>query len=205
MPKPTVEQVLQQIWTDPATKQKLEADPKAFIKDFGIEIPENMKVELHEDSPSLKNFVLPKIEGNTPEIPKSSDPVVSVFQRAMTDPAFKSKLLSDPKTTVRDMGVAIPDAVNIRVYENSADTLHLVLPANPGESELSDADLEAVAGGVSKSGQLTYGAEAAGIACGVTAAALAFTVVGAAIAGGASAAGAGSAEIASTNISSSGK
>jgi hypothetical protein len=147
MPTTTVEQVLQQIWSDPATKQKLQTDPKAFLTGYGVPIPPDAKVEVHEDSPSLKNFVLPeKIEGDRP----ATDPVASLIQRALKDPAFKSKLMSDPKETVLGMGVAVPDGVGIRVYQNSGETLHFVLPTNPAQSELNDEDLEAVAGGAGK-------------------------------------------------------
>src|SRR5258708_7557352 len=98
MPK-SIEEVLQQIWTDPATKQKLESDPKAFLQGYGLEIPSNVKVELHEDTLSTQNFVLPeKIEGKLAE---TQDPVIKVMQRAVQEPAFKAELLSDPKAAAR--------------------------------------------------------------------------------------------------------
>ena len=50
----------------------------------------------------------------------------------------------------QELGSPLPEGVEVRVVEESADTIYLVLPsASPvGEAgELSDRDLEAVAGG----------------------------------------------------------
>src|SRR5262249_38414338 len=154
---------------------------------------------LHEDTLSVKNFVLPeKIEGN---LPASQDPLIKLVEKAMKDPAFKAKLMSNPKATARDMGVSIPDAIDVRVFQNSADTVHLILPANPKDAELSDADLEAVAGGMSKSGQTITGCSAGAVGLGTAAAvsfAAGFTLVGvitASALGGAAAATAGASAV----------
>ena len=69
-----------------------------------------------------------------------------VVARAWSDEAFKAKLKSDPHATLAEHGVAVPPGMTVKVQENTADTFHLVLPQAP-EGELSEADLEKVAGG----------------------------------------------------------
>jgi hypothetical protein len=70
--------------------------------------------------------------------------------RAWQDEAFKQELLRDPKAVVeRELGITIPAGVNIRLHEETPTELHFVLPLDPARAgvELSDAELDAVAGG----------------------------------------------------------
>lgn len=62
---------------------------------------------------------------------------------------YKKNLLANPKDVVaRQLGQDLPDALAIKVVEDSAEVMHMVLPYIPEEgAELSDADLEMVAGG----------------------------------------------------------
>ena len=75
----------------------------------------------------------------------------TLVQRSIEDEEFRQRLLEDPKGTVeQELGTQLPEGVEVRVVEESADTIYLVLPsASPiGEGgELSDQDLEEVAGG----------------------------------------------------------
>lgn len=68
---------------------------------------------------------------------------------AAENPEYRQALLSDPKTVVsKQFAIDIPENVSVRVVEDTADTVHIVLPhAVETGAELSDADLEAVAGG----------------------------------------------------------
>ena len=76
----------------------------------------------------------------------------TLVQRSLEDESFRQKLLDDPRGTVeRELGTRLPDEVQVIAVEETPDTIYLVLPsASPlvGEDgELSDQDLEAVAGG----------------------------------------------------------
>jgi hypothetical protein len=68
---------------------------------------------------------------------------------AAQNPKYKEALLSDPKATIeKQLNNTLPGSLNVKVIQEDPDTMHVVLPHVPAEGEeLSDTDLEAVAGG----------------------------------------------------------
>ena len=70
-------------------------------------------------------------------------------RKAWSDPAFRAKLLADPRATLLAEGVQVPADVTIKVVENTGDVIHLVLPARPSDA-LSDEALAAISAGLSK-------------------------------------------------------
>jgi len=72
-----------------------------------------------------------------------------LISRAWEDAEFKKKLLSDPRAAIKQAtGMTIPEGITLKVVEETADTLYLVLPSQVAASgELSDEALEMVAGG----------------------------------------------------------
>ena len=77
----------------------------------------------------------------------------TIVQRSLQDEEFRQRLLDDPKGTLeQELGSALPQGFEVRVVEESAETIYLVLPSasalGEGGGELSEEDLEAVAGGV---------------------------------------------------------
>jgi hypothetical protein len=63
----------------------------------------------------------------------------------MSDPAFRKRLLADPAGTLKRAGVEVPEGVTVHIVEDTATTVHLVLPAPL--DEVQDAELEAAVGG----------------------------------------------------------
>jgi hypothetical protein len=73
-----------------------------------------------------------------------------LIDRAWKDVAFRRALLDDPKGTLeRELEVRVPEGVSLTVLEETPTVRYLVLPPAPTGTagELSDANLEAVAGG----------------------------------------------------------
>jgi hypothetical protein len=82
-----------------------------------------------------------------------------LMKRSLEDQAFRQRLLDDPKGTMeQELGSRLPESVEVRAVEETPEIIYLVLPsASPlGEGvELSDQDLEQVAGGVGERTELT--------------------------------------------------
>lgn len=74
-----------------------------------------------------------------------------LIERSLEDDSLRQRLLADPKGALEEeLGTQLPDNIEVRAVEETADTIYLVLPSasTVGEGgELSDQELEAVAGG----------------------------------------------------------
>jgi hypothetical protein len=74
-----------------------------------------------------------------------------IVARAWSDDDFKAKFLADPKAMFEEhLGTKLPETLVMKAHEETADAIHFVIPAKPriDLDELSDEDLEKVAGGV---------------------------------------------------------
>jgi hypothetical protein len=72
------------------------------------------------------------------------------IEKAWKDEGFKKELTAKPHQALSQLGVSVPEKIDIKVVEEPAKVLYLVLPVNP-ESELTDGSLDSVAGGECKS------------------------------------------------------
>jgi hypothetical protein len=73
----------------------------------------------------------------------------ALIEKCWKDAEFKKAVLNDPKGMLeRHIGQKLPAPMKIFIHEENANTLHFSIPPAPSNlSELSDDDLEKVAGG----------------------------------------------------------
>ncbi len=71
--------------------------------------------------------------------------------KAWSDDNFKAELLSDPMKVFKENSIEVPDGIEVLMVENTADTMHFILPPEPSD-ELTDHQLEGEAGGVAGAG-----------------------------------------------------
>ncbi|GET37481.1 NHLP leader peptide family RiPP precursor [Microseira wollei] len=76
-----------------------------------------------------------------------------IIAKSWQDDAFKQEILNNPKAVLsREIGQPLPEDVEIRVVEETPNIVYLVLPMKPitpeADAEISEAELDAVAGGI---------------------------------------------------------
>jgi hypothetical protein len=71
-----------------------------------------------------------------------------IVAKSLEDAEFRSALMANPKAVLaQELGGELPDDIEIEVIEETDSKFYLVLPPVMVEEELSDEQLEAVAGG----------------------------------------------------------
>ncbi len=92
------------------------------------------RLEIHE------GFVMPK-----PDKPRGNGPrleFAKLVAKAWSDAKLKAQLLRRPAAALATVGIRVPKGVTVKVVENTADRVYLVLPSLPREDEASDPTLD---------------------------------------------------------------
>jgi len=97
-----------------------------------------------------------------PELKARAEQEMSrLLARSATDLEFRGKLLSDPRQAIAEFtGKPVPESFNVRFVENKGGaTVVLPDPVDPA-AELSESELESVAGGITPAAASSWGCAA---------------------------------------------
>jgi nitrile hydratase len=127
--------IVARAWSDPAYKARLLADPNSAIKELGIE-PGVYKLVVLENTPSVHNLVVCTLCSCYPR------GVLGLPPDWYKSRAYRSRAVREPRVVLREFGTEIPDHVEVRVHDSTADMRYLVLPERPARTEgLSESAL----------------------------------------------------------------
>jgi nitrile hydratase len=128
--------VIARAWTDPEYKTRLLADGTAAIAELGFGGPEGEYVVVVENTPTVHNLVVCTLCSCYPW------PILGLPPKWYKAPAYRSRAVREPRKVLAEMGTLIPDGVEVRVWDSSAEARYLVLPVRPaGTDELSEEEL----------------------------------------------------------------
>jgi nitrile hydratase len=131
--------VVARAWIDPDYKARLLADGTAAIAELGFGGPEGDHMVVVENEPGVHNVVVCTLCSCYPW------PVLGLPPRWYKSPPYRARMVREPRTLLAEMGCAIDDGTEIRVWDSSAEVRYLVLPMQPnGTQGMSEGDLAAV-------------------------------------------------------------
>jgi len=129
--------VVARAWTDPAYRERLLAeDGTAAINELGFGGAEGAHMVVVANSPEVHNVVVCTLCSCYPW------PVLGLPPTWSKSPPYRSRMVREPRVLLAEMGCDVPDDVEIRVWDSSAEVRYLVLPERPaGTDTLSEEQL----------------------------------------------------------------
>jgi nitrile hydratase len=126
-------QVVARAWTDPAFKRALLADGTAAIAPYGFEGGQVEKLVVVENTAVVHNVVVCTLCSCYPWA------LLGLPPRWYKDPAYRSRIVREPRAVLREFGLTLPEEVEVRVWDSSAEVRYLVLPERPADTDGLDA------------------------------------------------------------------
>ncbi|MFQ5683720.1 MAG: nitrile hydratase subunit alpha [Candidatus Binatia bacterium] len=121
--------VVARAWVDPDYKKRLFANAKAAAEELGIDMSTANQLIALENTDKAHHVVVctlcscypRQLLGQPPEWYKST--------------TYRSRVVVDPRRVLKEMGLELPEATEIRVVDSTAETRYLVVPLRPEGTE----------------------------------------------------------------------
>ena len=131
--------VVARAWTDPAYKQRLLTDATAAIKEFGFSGLQGEDMVVLENTPEVHNVVVCTLCSCYPWPTLGLPPVW--YKSA----PYRARVVSEPRSVLKEFGTELPETVEVRTWDTTAELRYLVLPERPaGTEQLTEAELAAL-------------------------------------------------------------
>ena len=129
-------QVVARAWVDPAYKARLLADGTEAIAELGYGGGQGEHMVVVENEPTVHNLVVCTLCSCYPWPTLGLPPVW--YKSA----PYRSRAVIDPRGVIREFGLELPEDVEIRVWDSTAEIRYLVLPERPaGTDDMTEAEL----------------------------------------------------------------
>lgn len=121
--------VVARAWVDPAYKKRLLSDGTAAIKELGYSGLQGEDMVVVENTPEVHNVLVCTLCSCYPWPTLGLPPVW--YKSA----PYRARVVSEPRSVLKEFGLELPDAVEVRVWDTTAELRYLVLPERPAGTE----------------------------------------------------------------------
>ena len=121
--------VVAKAWTDPGFKAWLMKDATAAIGSVGYSGRQGEHMVAVFASPEVHHMVVCTLCSCYPW------PVLGLPPVWYKSAPYRSRVVMEPRAVLRDFGITLPDHVQIRVWDSTAEVRYLVVPMRPAGTE----------------------------------------------------------------------
>ena len=131
--------VVAKAWNDSAYKMRLLTDSDKAIAELGYGGQQGEHMVVVENTPVVHNMVVCTLCSCYPW------PVLGLPPVWYKSAPYRSRSVIDPRGVLREFGLELPEDVEVRVWDSTAELRYLVLPERPSGTEgLSEDELAAL-------------------------------------------------------------
>jgi nitrile hydratase len=126
--------VVARAWSDPAYKARLMEDATAAIAELGYGGRQGEHMVVVENTADVHNMVVCTLCSCYPW------PVLGLPPVWYKSSPYRSRAVIDPRGVLDEFGLTLPDDVEIRVWDSTAEVRYLVLPRRPAGTDALDEE-----------------------------------------------------------------
>ena len=131
--------VVARAWVDPEYKKRLLADAGPAITELGYASQGREHLVVLENTPERHNLVVCTLCSCYPW------PVLGLPPVWYKSAPYRSRAVIDPRGVLREFGLEVDEAVEIRVWDSTSEMRYLVLPERPaGTEHMTEEELTAL-------------------------------------------------------------
>jgi nitrile hydratase len=120
--------VVARAWVDAEFKKRLLANGTAGCEELGLEIPA-LKLVVVENTPQVHNAIVCTLCSCYPRV------LLGIPPDWYKSRNYRSRMVREPRMVLQEFGLRIPESVQIRVHDSTADMRYMVLPMRPKGTE----------------------------------------------------------------------
>lgn len=126
-------QVVARAWMDPEFADWLVRDATAAIAEMGFAGRQGEHMQAVFNTPAQHNVIVCTLCSCYPW------PVLGLPPVWYKSPAYRSRVVIEPRAVLAEFGLHLPESARIRVWDSTAELRYLVVPMRPEGSEGLDA------------------------------------------------------------------
>ena len=121
--------VVARAWIDPAYKKRLLENAPAAIAELGYNSGQGEHMLVVENGPKVHNLIVCTLCSCYPW------PVLGLPPVWYKSAPYRSRAVIDPRGVLAEFGTELPDDVEVRVWDSTAEVRYLVIPERPAGTE----------------------------------------------------------------------